>query len=162
MSVDYTAIIFIGAEVPDNHFYEHGELSWICQSHGKQRTPFCGDCGESCDEEVEKLWGPDLLRVAAVLEKTPEETWRLIAPYDDSFSTYSDMGKFGRWRLGYDACWTLYGTAVARMSDDDKLGCSKSVRTAEQMQVAIESVEDAFKAYGIKIPVQVFCLQDCG
>jgi hypothetical protein len=161
MSVNYTAYIFIGAEVPDDHFYEEGADAFTCRNHGVQTKKFCGDCGREGQRTFEYEWSPEMQRAATASNTTPELLWERIAP-DGGMYIGDEKGKFGRWAFGYENDHIIFGTALASVGDDDRPGNDKAVLTPEQVQAAIAAVRKEFKRYGIETPVKVHCIMDCG
>lgn len=161
MSVNYTAYTFIGAEVPDTHFYEEGEEIYSCLSHGTQPKKFCGDCGCECNREVEELWTSAMKDAAKQYSSTPEELWEQIEE-DGGMYFGTDRFKIGFWRFGYERDQILFGTAISKKSDDDIHGTDKDTISPDDLGKRLVEVVGAFRVFGIKAPIKIWAIQDCG
>lgn len=161
MSINYTAYIFIGAVVPENHFFTEGKETFTCQNHGVQVKKFCGDCGREGYRSVEQIWTPDLQKAATNFDTTPELLWEKMCP-DGGMCFSGDRGEFGYWSFGYQNDFTVLGTAVARVAEDDQPTKADARLSMDNIASALAMVRTAFDAYNIKTPVEVICVQDCG
>jgi hypothetical protein len=162
MGISYTAILFIGAEVPDDHFFTEGKETFACYNHGVQTKKFCGDCGRQTDRTFEKLWTPEMQRAATQMNTTPELLWEKMSDDDGGLSYYSDKGKLGRWGFGYENDYIVYGTCVASAGGDDRPGCEGQHLSPEEFTAHLTRIQDAFKLYGIELPVRVMSISTCG
>lgn len=159
MGTSYEAYLFIGIRITHtDHFFALGKkVTYECNSHGVQKKKFCGDCGREAEEQRERLWTPDMLRAAELKETTPEKLWAEIFP--GSFYS-AHFGKIGFWRFGYERNHYLFGTAVASQEDYDAVGSGNV--SIENLTQKINEIQQEFSILGIKAPVQVIAVLDCG
>ena len=161
MSISYTAYVFIGAEIDEDHFYERGDVTLHCYHHGQQEKRFCGDCGKECHEEAVKLWTPEMVRAAETYNTTPDALWdHLMEDGGKCFS--SDREDIAFWKFGYENDYQVFGRPVAMVRDDDRPGIDNSNLSLDEMNSVVTEVKGAFKAYGIELPIRIFAIQDCG
>jgi len=166
MSVSYSSFLFVGAEVPREHFYDVGNARQVCNSHGEQAKQFCGDCGRQCFEEFDKTWRPEMLKAAATHKVSPEIVWERLGGVegDEHYLSYNkdEYGPLGFYNFGYDNEIKVFGIALTRMSGDDRFVIDKHSVIAESMPDIVGKVKRSFDIYSIELPIRIFAIQNCG
>lgn len=147
-----TAYVFIGAAVPDDHFYTKGKEIRACRKHGEQPGKYCGDCGDKTVSEFEKKrWTLEMKRAARVYGITPEKLWdQLTGGEDETVLYYHDnRGNLGRWCFD-EKDRVLFGTAIT-CSDDDGIDL-------DELTGYLSDIRYDFKNFGIELPVKLFAI----
>jgi len=161
MSVNYTAYVFIGAEMDSVCFYETGEERYSCRNHGIQVKPYCGDCGSKCQVEAEALWTDGMKNAAKLYKVEPEVLWEQMEG-EDGMCFNQGKNHIGIWRFGYDYDQIMFGMAVAMRRDDDSWGTVKDTLSPDDFGGYLTQVTGAFKAHLIDKPVKIWAIQDAG
>jgi len=160
MSINFTAYLFVGSEVPDSHFYNRGKEANLCWKHGAQPKSFCGDCGQRTTENYEHIWTPAMVKAASLEKLTPQEMWEKISP-DGGFS-WTDSETFGRWSFGYNNEDVMYGTVIAYQRDDEQSNNPNSGCSLDEISKVVSEVSNQFSIFGIELPVQIKVILGCG
>lgn len=162
MSVSYTAYIFIGAEVSEDHFWTEGKETYRCRTHGPKPKKFCDDCGRACNRSVEQLWTEDMVKAAKTMNKTPEELWDHLCPDGGRWFGDKKDRTFGLWTFDYEDKIPTWGICISSVGGDDHFGKKDSIVSLRAMAETISIVENNFKMYGIDKPVQIITCMSCG
>jgi hypothetical protein len=162
MGVSYRAYVFIGAEIDRGHFYGEGDAQHTCRTHGVQIKPFCGDCGNRCQSEVDVIWTPAMINAANLYKMSPNDLWEQMGGEDGGLYYNQGKNRVGIWQFGYDSDQKMFGMAVAKKSDDDQHGTVKDTLTPDDLGGYLTQVKGAFSAYQIEEPIKIWAIQDCG
>lgn len=163
MSVNHYAYTFIGAKVPEEHFYSLSDDALVvCRTHGPQEKAFCGDCGSKCVEKRKIIWTPAMLSAAETLGTTPEELWGTdINPEDQKSPPYYGPESVGYWPFGWEGKNRLFGLTISNAASDE-VDPKKNNVSFHRLQEYITQIEAAFKIYGIEAPIEVITCMSAG
>lgn len=156
MSVDFTAIAFVGAIFNPIDLYKEGPAKLFCRWHGEQGTKFCAECGNKCHEERDKVFTEAFCEHADRIYKTPEELWQELSE-DECYGE-----GFGVYRYGYDNDFRVIGVPLARVSGNSHPNHSTRQLEQHELDKQFCYVFDEFENFGIERIVRLIVIQDCG